>query len=126
VIAIFCGKLLEGGQPKVFGDGLQTRDYVYVGDVVGALLAVLAHPHAKAEYNVGTGKESSVLDIVDGLAAYADGPFEPEFAPPRQGEMERSCLDVTRAREELGWVPTVALADGLRRTAEWARGAATA
>jgi UDP-glucose 4-epimerase len=126
VIAIFCGKLKRGERPTIYGDGRQTRDYVYVGDVVGALLAVLAHPHAKAEYNVGTGKESSVLDIVDGLAAYADGPFEPEFAPPRQGEMERSCLDVTRAREELGWVPKVDLREGLNRTMEWARNAPSA
>jgi UDP-glucose 4-epimerase len=123
VIAIFCGKLKRGERPTIYGDGRQTRDYVYVGDVVGALLAVLAHPQAKGEYNVGTGKESSVLDIVDGLAAYADGPFEPEFAPPRQGEMERSCLDVTRAREELGWVPKVDLREGLNRTMEWARNA---
>jgi UDP-glucose 4-epimerase len=126
VIAIFCGKLEHGERPTIYGDGRQTRDYVYVGDVVGALLAVLAHPQAKGEYNVGTGRESSVLDIVEGLAPYAQGPFEPQFADARAGEMERSCLDVTRVREELGWVPTVALADGLRRTAEWARGAATA
>jgi UDP-glucose 4-epimerase len=99
---------------------------VYVGDVVAALLAVLAHPEAKGEYNVGTGKESSVLDIVDSLAQYAQGTFEPEFADARAGEMERSCLDVTRAREELGWTPSVELGEGLRRTMEWARSAASA
>lgn len=121
VVAIFCGKLQAGEQPTVYGTGEQTRDYVFVGDVVAALLAVLAHPEARGEYNVGTGRESSVLDIVAGLAAYADGTFEAQFAPARLGEMDRSCLDVTRAREELGWTPSVELADGLRRTMDWAR-----
>ncbi|MBX5443399.1 MAG: SDR family NAD(P)-dependent oxidoreductase [Solirubrobacteraceae bacterium] len=119
VIAIFCGKLQAGERPTVYGTGRQTRDYVYVGDVVRALLAVLAHEDASGEYNVGTGKESSVLDIVEALAPYATADFEPVFAPARLGEMERSCLDVTRAREELGWEPQVDLAEGLRRTVEW-------
>jgi UDP-glucose 4-epimerase len=120
VIAIFCGKLERGERPTIYGDGRQTRDYVYVGDVVAALLAVLAHPQASGEYNVGTGQESSVLDIIDGLAPYAQGTFEPEFAPARPGEMDRSCLDIARAREVLGWTPTVGLAEGLRRTVSWA------
>jgi UDP-glucose 4-epimerase len=120
VIAIFCGKLERGERPTIYGDGRQTRDYVYVGDVVAALLAVLAHPQAGGEYNVGTGQESSVLDIIDGLAPYAQGTFEPEFAPARPGEMDRSCLDIARAREVLGWTPTVGLAEGLRRTVSWA------
>jgi UDP-glucose 4-epimerase len=120
VVAIFCGKLQTGERPTVYGTGRQTRDYVYVGDVVGALRAVLAKEDAAGEYNVGTGVESSVLDIVEALAPYAERDFEPVFAPARLGEMERSCLDVTRAREELGWAPTVDLAEGLRRTVEWA------
>jgi UDP-glucose 4-epimerase len=124
VVAIFCGKLLEGERPTVYGDGRQTRDYIYVGDVVGALLAVLDHPEAHDEYNVGTGQETSVLDILEALKPYADGPFEPEFAEARLGEMERSCLDVTRAREELGWSAEVGLEEGLGRTVDWARGAA--
>ena len=120
VIAIFCGKLQAGERPTVYGTGRQTRDYVYVGDVVAALLAVLAKEDASGEYNVGTGRESSVLDIVAALSEYADGGFEPVFEPPRLGEMERSCLDVTRARTELGWEPQVDLVEGLRRTVEWA------
>jgi len=126
VIAIFCGKLERGEEPTVYGDGKQTRDYVYVDDVVAALLAVLEHPEAHGEYNVGTGKESSVLDILDGLRPYADGPFEAQFAPARTGEMPRSCLDVTRAREELGWEPTIELAEGLRRTVAWSQAQTTA
>src|SRR5215218_783357 len=77
VIAIFCGKLLEGGQPTVFGDGLQTRDYVYVGDVVSANLAA-AGAQATGPFNIGTGVASTVLDIVEALAAdQPDQPFEP-------------------------------------------------
>jgi UDP-glucose 4-epimerase len=60
------------------------------------------------------------MDIIDGLAPYAQGTFEPEFAPARPGEMDRSCLDIARAREVLGWTPTVGLAEGLRRTVSWA------
>ena len=123
VVAIFCGRLERGERPVIYGDGRQTRDYVFVADVVGALLAVLAHPGAHGEYNVGTGRESSVLDIVEGLRPLAQGDFEPELADPRPGELERSCLDVTRAREELGWTAEVELHDGLRRTMEWATAA---
>jgi UDP-glucose 4-epimerase len=124
VVAIFCGLLQRGGRPTIFGSGEQTRDYVYVGDVVGALLAVLDRPEAHGEYNVGTGLETTVLDIIDALAPYADGAFEPQFAEARLGEMARSCLDVTRAREELGWQAEVDLREGLGRTMEWARAAA--
>jgi len=121
VVAIFCGRLERGERPLIYGTGRQTRDYVYVDDVVDALLAVLAHPEAGGEYNVGTGRESSVLDIVEGLRPLAGGDFEPELADPRPGELERSCLDVTRAREELGWAARVELGEGLRRTMDWAR-----
>lgn len=124
VVAIFCGKVERGEQPTVYGDGRQTRDYVYVADVVSAILAVAAHPEARGEYNVGTGKETSVLDIVQALAPFANGPFEPQFAPARAGEMPRSCLDVTRARTELGWEPTIDIAEGLRRTMAWAQATA--
>jgi UDP-glucose 4-epimerase len=122
VIAIFCGKLQHGGRPTIYGTGEQTRDYVFVGDVVRAILAVLAHDDAHGEYNVGTGRESSVLDIVEGLKALGGGDdFEPVFEDARIGEMDRSCLDVTRAREELGWTAEVELHDGLKRTMDWAR-----
>jgi UDP-glucose 4-epimerase len=122
VIAIFCGKLETGERPTIYGTGEQTRDYVFVGDVVRALLAVLAHDDAHGEYNVGTGRESSVLDIVEGLKAIGGGTdFEPVLAEARMGEMDRSCLDVTRAREQLGWTAEVELHDGLKRTVEWAQ-----
>jgi UDP-glucose 4-epimerase len=119
VIAIFCGKLREGGTPTIFGDGRQTRDYIYVGDVVRAQLAA-AQASVTGEINVGTGKETTVLDIVAALRELepelaAQG-FEPDFRPGRLGEVERSCLDVSRAREELGFEARTSLLDGLRAT----------
>jgi len=121
VIAIFCGVLERHQQPMIFGSGDQTRDYVYVADVVESLLALLAEPAARGEFNIGTGRATSVRDIIAALAPYSDRNFEPRFAEARDGEIEHSCLDVTRAREELGWTARTALADGLRRTLEWTR-----
>jgi UDP-glucose 4-epimerase len=121
VVAIFCACLNDGKSPTVYGDGRQTRDYVYVGDVVSGLLALLDCQAAHGEYNIGTGRESSVLDLIEALAAHADGSFEPVFADPRAGEIERSCLDVTRARRELGWSSGVDLAEGLGHTVRWAQ-----
>ncbi len=111
VVAIFCGKLLDGERPTVFGDGLQTRDYGYVGDVVAAFLAAAAGP-AGQTVNVGTGAETTVLDLLDGLGC----PHEPQFAPPRAGELERSALDPARAERLWGWTAQMPLADGLMRT----------
>jgi UDP-glucose 4-epimerase len=124
VVAIFCGALLAGERPMVFGDGRQTRDYVYVGDVVAANLAAAAHPEAHGAYNIGTGSERSVLEVIAALRAAAslgDGDFEPEFAPPRTGELQRSWLDVSRARAELGFTADTDLAAGMKPTLEWAR-----
>jgi UDP-glucose 4-epimerase len=124
VVAIFCGALLEGGRPKVFGDGRQTRDYVYVGDIVAANLAAAAHPEAHGVYNVGTGREVSVLEVIGALREAAEIPaedFEPEFASARAGELQRSWLDVTRARAELGFSADTDLTAGMRPTLAWAR-----
>src|SRR3954452_2884196 len=115
VIAIFCGKLRAGEAPTIYGDGRQTRDYVYVGDVVRAQLAA-AQSGVTGEINVGTGRETSVLDIVEGLKELepvAAAGFAPDFAEARLGEVERSCLDVARAREELGFEAQTSLRDGL-------------
>jgi UDP-glucose 4-epimerase len=124
VIAIFCGKLIAGERPRIFGDGRQTRDYAYVGDIVAANLAAAAHPEAHGAYNIGTGVESSVLEVVAALreaAGVGEGELEPEFAPARPGELQRSSLDVTRARAELGFSAETDLVSGLRSTLEWAR-----
>jgi UDP-glucose 4-epimerase len=119
VVAIFCGRLRDHQPPTVNGDGTQTRDYVYVGDVVAANLAAAARPDVGGEFNIGTGRESSVLDIVDALREISGADwFQPQFAPLPAGEVPRSCLDISDAREQLGWEPTVALLEGLRLTLE--------
>jgi UDP-glucose 4-epimerase len=115
VVAIFCGKLLEGDRPTIFGDGRQTRDYVYVGDVVDANLKA-ADTQTSGAVNIGRGNEVSVLDIVDVLKAHSNGPFEPEHAPERPGEVRRIALDISRARQELAWEAATDLETGLERT----------
>ena len=122
VIAIFCGKLMDGGRPTIYGDGGQTRDYTYVGDIVAANLAAADRPDVGGPVNIGTGRESSVLDLVAILQQEGDrADFEPQFADARLGEIERSCLDVTRAREVLGWEAKISLSDGMRATLDAAR-----
>jgi len=121
VIAIFCGCLESGRRPTIFGDGTQTRDYVYVGDVVGANLAAAA-AQASGPINVGTARETSVLELVSVLAELADASdFAADFKPARLGELARSCLDIARARTALGWEPKIDLHDGLRLTLDASR-----
>ncbi len=123
VIAIFCGLLETGGQPTVYGDGRQTRDYVYVADVVDANIAA-AQADVHGAINIGTGVETNVLELVAMLRELAGVErFEPQFAPARLGELPRSCLDIARARKTLGWAPGVAIRDGLALTLEATRGA---
>src|SRR5215203_545342 len=97
VIAIFCGKLLEGGRPTIFGDGTQTRDYVYVGDVVDANLRA-ADAEVTGAFNVGRGVATSVLDIVEALAAQSDNGFEADHLPGRTGEVQHIALDPSRSK----------------------------
>ena len=122
VIAIFCGKLLRGERPVVYGDGRQTRDYVYVGDVVKAAL-VASESGLHGAYNVGRGEETSVLELTEWLrrlgrelGVLGGSSFEPSFAPTRHGEVRRNSLDPAKARSELGFEADTALDDGLRRT----------
>ena len=117
MIAIFCGRLRAGGRPTVFGDGTQTRDYIYVGDVVAAALAAAESRRRPAPINVGTGIETDVLELVEllGELGGADD-FEPEFAPPRAGEVQRISIDAGRAERELGWRAETGLDEGLRLT----------
>jgi UDP-glucose 4-epimerase len=122
VVAIFCGKLADGGTPVAFGDGMQTRDYVFVGDVVSANLAAAASDWVGA-CNIGTGSETTVIALADALRGLGDGhPFVLEHAPPRPGEVIRSAVDPSLAREVIGWEARVPLGEGLRRTLAWVEG----
>jgi UDP-glucose 4-epimerase len=121
VVAIFCNRLLADEPVTVFGDGRQTRDYVYVEDVVDAFLAAGEHPSAPgARLNVATGVETSVLDLYAGLREVAGFGGEPTFAPPRPGEVGRIALDCAEAERVLGWQAKVDLREGLSRTWAWA------
>jgi UDP-glucose 4-epimerase len=116
VIAIFCGLLREGGRPAVFGDGTQTRDYIYVGDVVAAAIAAEGS-EVTGPINIGTGKETDVLELAKALRELGGrDDFEPEFAPPRAGEVQRISLDASRAEQALNWRAEVELDEGLRLT----------
>jgi UDP-glucose 4-epimerase len=115
VVAIFCGHLIDGSRPTVFGDGGQTRDWVDVSDVVAANL-LAAESTITGPVNIGHGRETSLLDLIAALNDVSpERPLqEPVYVAERPGEVRRSCLDVTRARTELGWQAAVSLRDGLR------------
>jgi UDP-glucose 4-epimerase len=122
VVAIFCGLAVRGQPPTIFGDGAQTRDYVYVGDVVKAFL-LAASSEQTGTWNIGTGSETSVLRLAELVGEAAGRPFEPRFAPARPGELVRSALDGSAAAQVLGWKPETSLEDGIRATYAWAAAA---
>ena len=120
VVSIFFSTLLGNETPKVFGDGAQTRDYVYVGDVARATLAAAGRDGGV--YNVGTGRETSVVELLGLCQRIAGTRFDATFMPSRPGEIQRSVLDPSRAVDELGWRAEHSLEDGLRETYEFFRG----
>jgi len=128
VVAIFGERVGRGESLTVFGDGRQTRDYVFVSDVAHAnLLAserTLPAPTSidQAAYNIGTGVETSVLDLVECFAEIVGRRVPVRHEPARAGELERSALAIDKAERELGWRPVVGLAQGLRQTYEWITG----
>jgi UDP-glucose 4-epimerase len=117
VVAIFLSRLRDGRPPRVFGDGEQVRDYVYVGDVVRA--ALTAAEHSGGVYNVGTGVATSVLELAAACRRVTGSELAHEFADPRPGELQRSVLDPAAAARELDWRPEVELDQGLRETWAW-------
>jgi UDP-glucose 4-epimerase len=125
VVAIFCNRILDGRALTVFGDGEQTRDYVYAGDVADANLAAATIELPAAgrldarAFNIGTGIETSVNTVAKTLLSAAGASTPVEHAPARAGELLRSCLDTRKAQQVLGWKPTVSLQDGLARTFEF-------
>jgi UDP-glucose 4-epimerase len=120
VIAIFCGRLVQQQPVTVYGDGKQTRDYIYVDDVVDALVAA-AESEREGPYNVGTGTETSVLELVSSLSAIFSFSEGPVFAPERTGEIQRTAISPVRTEADLGWRAAVRIDDGLNKTAAWVR-----
>jgi UDP-glucose 4-epimerase len=118
VVAIFCTRLLKGEPPTINGDGKQTRDYVYVGDVVRANLLALNYPE-NDYFNIGTGVETDVNMIFQRLNEAAGAGMPEHHGPAKEGEQLRSVLANDKARRLLDWQPKVSLADGLKETVEW-------
>ena len=121
VVAIFCSRMLAASPITIFGDGEQTRDYVFVGDVVSANLLLADQPVTPAAtldaraFNVGTGVETSVNELADALVRAKAGSLERRYAPARPGELQHSCLDASKLRA-LGWAPAVTIEQGLAAT----------
>jgi UDP-glucose 4-epimerase len=120
VVAIFAGLLLEGKPCTVFGTGEQTRDYVYVNDVVDAF-ARAADAGSENLYNIGTGQETTVNELYQAMADAAGVTDPPTYAPARPGELDRSCLNAGKAKAELGWSPQMPLPEGVAAVLDWSR-----
>lgn len=122
VIALFAAAMEAGQAPTVHGDGLQSRDFTYVADAVQALMKAAETPGVSGRvYNVGTGRNTTVLDLVAALNRILGTHLKPKHGPPRTGDVRHSCADITRAREDLGYQPAIAFEEGLRRTLAWYR-----
>jgi UDP-glucose 4-epimerase len=121
VVAIFSRALLAGRPTKIFGDGSDTRDYVFVDDVVDSFVKASGETGGGQRFNIGTGAETSVRQLHSLIADAAGGRDEPEFHPARLGDLKRSSLDNSRAKQVLGWTPNVDLTEGIARTVEYFR-----
>ena len=120
VVAIFSEKLLRGEPPRINGDGKQTRDYVFIEDLVGANVSALDTSFV-GPINIGTGRETDVVTLAKRLVAISGKRLEPVHGPAKAGEQRRSVIDASLAKRELGWQPRIVLEDGLSRTYEWFR-----
>lgn len=126
VVAMFAYRMLAGSKITVFDDGEQTRDFVFVGDVASANLSALEKKTRDRVFNIGTGKPTSVNEIIRGLELAVGAKAVVEHAPPIKGEVRYIHLNIERARQQLGFRPSVSLEGGLRKTVEWAKRAMTA
>jgi UDP-glucose 4-epimerase len=119
-IPLFISALLSGRQPRIFGDGHQSRDFVYVTNVVNAnLRACGVEAAVGGVFNIGTGRETNLLELLGMLTELVGQTIEPAFAPPRAGDIRHSYADITSASAVLGYQPTINLAEGLRETVDW-------
>ncbi len=121
VVAIFSQRLLAGGPTRVFGDGGNTRDYVYVGDVVRAFYLASGEIGGGMRFNIGTSVETSDRQLHTLVAEAAGAQDNPEYAPARLGDVPRSALSFARAKEVLGWEPEVDIKQGVANTVEYFR-----
>jgi UDP-glucose 4-epimerase len=119
VVAIFIEKLLKGKTPTIFGDGNQTRDFIFVEDAVSACLKAMEYKGKKEIFNIGTGAETSINELYEVISKLLNTKIKPKYAPPKPGDLKRSCLDISLAKRELKWVPKYNLEDGLRMTMRW-------
>lgn len=122
VVAIFSRKMLANRPCTIYGDGSQTRDFVYVDDVVSAFIAARDRGSGQL-INVGSGRELSVNELHSNLAELTGTRYEPQYAPARPGELQRIVIDPSKAGAELGWSPTTELHEGLKQTVAWFRAA---
>lgn len=120
VVAIFSLLMLRGKQVTIFGDGSKTRDYVYIGDIIKAC-EIGVETDTVGVYNLGWGTEVKDFEIYDSVRRHTESDLPPIYAPRRLGEVERICLDATRARDVLGWEPTVTLDDGIKSAVSFYR-----
>jgi len=120
VIAIFSNRMLKGEPATINGDGLQTRDYIYVSDVVNAFILALSGEQNE-EFNIGTGKETNVVELFQMICGACGTNTDEIHGPAKPGEVHRSCLANDKAARRLNWIPTVKLDDGVRRTVEFFR-----
>lgn len=121
VVAIFSNALLQGRRTTLFGDGSNTRDYVYVDDVAAAFIAAAGAVGSGRRYNIGTGVQTTDRELHHLTARAANAPEDPDWAPPRLGDLAASALDPARAARELGWRPTVDIEEGIQRTVAYFR-----
>jgi UDP-glucose 4-epimerase len=118
VVAIFINKMLENNQPIINGDGKQTRDYIYVDDVVAANILALENFQKSGIYNVGTGREIDVNYLFNEINRHFGGKFEEEHGPAKQGEQRTSCLSFEKIKNVLGWEPKINFEEGIKKTIE--------
>jgi UDP-glucose 4-epimerase len=119
VVAIFIDKLLKREGPTIFGDGNQTRDFIFVEDVVSACLKAMEYKGKKEIFNIGTGIETSINEVYQIISKLLKTKIKPKYAPEKPGDLKRSCLDISLAKRELKWKPKYNLEEGVKKTIEW-------
>ncbi len=118
VVAIFIEKLLKGEVPTIFGDGNQTRDFIFIEDVISACLKAMEYKGKEEIFNIGTGIETSINELYKIISELLKTKIKPKYAPQKPGDLKRSCLDISLTKKELKWVSKFSLKEGLQKTIE--------